>query len=468
MNEPQDASQRNAEIADSAAPPLLGRWRSRRGGALRGVARAPGDKSISHRALILGALAEGETDIVGLLQSDDVLRTAAAMRALGARIERDGRGEDARWRVSGAAWRAPGQPLYFGNSGTGCRLVMGAVAGQGVTAAFDGDASLRARPMRRIADPLELMGARIEMEDGRLPLTVSVSDAGLTGVAYELPVASAQVKSAALLAGLGASGETVIQESTLTRDHTERMLTAFGIALDIETAGTGRRIRLAGGQTLSPASINVAGDPSSAAFPIVAALITPDSDVCIRNVLMNPARIGLYQTLREMGADLEVEDERTVSGEPVADMRARHSALKGVAVPASRAPSMIDEYPILAVAAAFADGDVYMPGIEELRVKETDRIDAVVAMLKAAGVETEAGPDFLRVMSATSGSKGGAPKGGARVETRHDHRIAMSALVLGLGADEPVEIDDASMIATSFPDFAVLMRSLGADLAPSA
>ncbi len=452
-----------ADDGRDEAPPLIGPWAARPGGPLVGGARAPADKSISHRALILGALAHGETRISGLLPSADVMRTAAALRALGARIERDGNGEKAIWRVDGGPWRTPERALYFGNSGTGCRLVMGAVAGQGVDAAFDGDASLRARPMGRIAEPLERMGARIASRDGRLPLTVAPGGKGLKGVDYALPVASAQVKSAALLAGLGAAGETIIHEPAPTRDHTERMLTAFGGSIHIERAGAGRRIRVAGGQMLKPATINVAGDPSSAAFPIVAALITPGSDILISNVLMNPTRAGLYETLRDMGADLTFENERTVGGEPVADIRARHSTLKGLAVPASRAPSMIDEYPILSVAAAFADGDVYMPGIEELRVKETDRIDATVSMLKAAGVETESGPDFLRVMSG-----GGAPKGGARIDTRHDHRIAMSALVLGIAADEPVEIDEASMITTSFPNFAELMRRLGADIAPSA
>ncbi|MBI1391702.1 MAG: 3-phosphoshikimate 1-carboxyvinyltransferase [Alphaproteobacteria bacterium] len=445
---------------------LAGPWRATRGGALSGATSAPGDKSISHRALIFGALADGETNVAGLLEGDDVLRTAAAMRALGADIERNRDGAKGpaavEWRIAGRRWSPPDAALYFGNSGTGCRLVMGAVAGAGVDARFDGDGSLRARPMGRIAEPLRAMGAIVEMTDGRLPLGVSTPN-GLAGVAYELPVASAQVKSAALLAGLGAAGETIINEPTPSRDHTERMLAAFGVRIDIETTGAGRRIRLDGGQKLTACNVVVPGDPSSAAFPVVAALIVPGSDVLVRNVLVNPLRAGVFETLIEMGADISLENRREAGGEPVADIRARHSGLKGVAVPARRAPSMIDEYPILAVAAAFADGDTYMPGIEELRVKETDRIDATEAMLKAAGVETDAGPDWMRVC----GKGGAAPAGGGRVETRHDHRIAMSALVLGLATRRPVEIDDAAMIGTSFPNFAELMRGLGADLAPS-
>jgi 3-phosphoshikimate 1-carboxyvinyltransferase len=430
---------------------------ARSGRALKGIALAPGDKSISHRALLFGALAEGETVATGLLEGDDVLRTAAAMRALGAAVERDLTEKGPVWRVSGAPWRSPERALYFGNSGTGCRLVLGAAAGQRIEAAFDGDESLRKRPMRRVSEPLAAMGAVISSRDGKLPL--ALAGARLAGIDYALPVASAQVKSAVLLAGLGATGTTTVIEPERSRDHTERMLAAFGAALTISGEGAARRISIAGGQRLTAAAVDVPGDPSSAAFIAAAAAITPGSDVTIRNVLVNPLRAGFYETLREMGAEVSHHNERVAGGEPVADIRVRHAALKGVAVPASRAPSMIDEYPILSVVSAFAKGDTYMPGIEELRVKESDRLDAIEAGLNINGVETESGPDWLRVFGRNSDVAGGG-----FVRTHLDHRIAMSFLVMGLGAAKPVSIDDTSMIATSYPAFSETMRALGADI----
>ena len=446
----------------TASPSIAGKAIARPSVGLAGEARAPGDKSISHRALILGAMAEGETTARGLLEGDDVLRTAAAMRALGARVERDKGDEGPIWRIEGGAWRAPARPLYMGNSGTGCRLVMGAVAGRGVAARFDGDESLRSRPMGRILDPLALMGVAASSRDGKLPVALEGTQGSLRGVDYALPTPSAQIKSAILLAGLGAAGETVIREPVQCRDHTERMLEAFGAALTIEPQGEGRTIRLAGGQSLKAAEIAVPGDPSSAAFLVAAALIAPGSDILVRDVLVNPLRAGFYETLREMGADIVFENERMQSGEPVADIRARHSALKGVETPAGRAASMIDEYPVLAMLAAFAEGETYMPGVEELRVKESDRMAATEAGLQANGVKTESGPDWLRVFG--EGPRG--VTGGGLAETRRDHRIAMSFLVMGLGAQSPVEIDDASMIATSFPNFFTLMNDLGADIGP--
>lgn len=428
-----------------------------RSGSLRGQASAPGDKSISHRALIFGALAVGETHATGLLEGHDVLRTAAAMRALGAGVERDLTEAGPVWKIEGAPWRDPLKALYFGNSGTGCRLVLGAAAGQRISARFDGDQSLRSRPMKRVSEPLRLMSADISMADGRLPAALSAS--ALRGIEYRLPVASAQVKSAVLLAGLGASGETVVVEPTPSRDHTERMLKAFGADISISNEGAGRRIRVTGDGRLRAARVEVPGDPSSAAFLAAAAIIVPGSDVLVRNVLINPLRAGLFETLREMGADVSFENTREVSGETVADIRARHSSLKGVEVPAERAASMIDEYPILSVVAAFAAGKTHMRGIEELRVKESDRLAAIEAGLNANGVATSSGPDWLIVQGRSSDVKGGA-----KVTTHLDHRIAMSFLVMGLAARTAVSIDDASMIATSFPDFVPLMRSLGADI----
>lgn len=454
----KDVSGAGAKSARAGAPAERGgRAAARASGPLSGEAAAPGDKSISHRALILGALADGETSVHGLLEGDDVLRTAAAMRALGAGIEREGEGEARVWRVAGAAWRAPSRALYFGNAGTGSRLVMGAVAGAGVRAAFDGDGSLRRRPMRRILDPLRLMGAEASDTAGRLPVEIA-GGRRLTAIDYALPTPSAQIKSAVLLAALGAAGETIVREPIPCRDHTERMLAAFGAKISVSPDGAGGRVtRMAGGTKLKASNVRVPGDPSSAAFPVAAALIVPGSDILVKNILVNPLRIGFFETLQEMGADLCFENAREEGGEPVADIRARYSALRGVTVPASRAPSMIDEYPILSVVAAFADGETFMPGIEELRVKESDRIAAVEAGLAANGVASESGPGWLKV----TGRSGAVPGGGV-VVTHDDHRIAMSFLVMGLASKEPVEIDDASMVATSFPAFFDLMKRLGA------
>ncbi|MAW80844.1 MAG: 3-phosphoshikimate 1-carboxyvinyltransferase [Parvularcula sp.] len=439
-----------------------GKADARQSGPLTGAAAAPGDKSISHRALILGALARGETRVRGLLEADDVLRTAAAMRMLAPEVERDRTREGALWRIAGAPWRSPEKSLYLGNSGTGARLIMGAVAGAKVSAAFDGDASLRSRPMGRVLEPLRMMGLETSDQNGRLPVALEACQ-DLKAITVKLTTPSAQVKSAILLAALGAQGVTRVHEPELCRDHTERMLAAFGAELSMTPdGGQGRFIEIAGGQSLTACDVIVPGDPSSAAFPLAAALITPGSDVTVRGVLVNPLRTGFYETLREMGADIAFENEREESGEPVADIRARHSVLHGVEVPASRAPSMIDEYPILAIVAAHAHGETMMHGLEELRVKESDRIASVEAGLAAIGGDAASGPDWLRVRG-----KGGALKGGALIKTHHDHRIAMSFLVAGLAGEKPVEIDDASMIATSFPDFFALMTSLGGDLGVS-
>ncbi len=424
-------------------------------GPLSGVVSAPGDKSISQRAIIFGALSIGITAIRGLLEGEDVMRTAAAMRALGAAVERDGE----IWQVTGARWRSPEKALFFGNSGTGVRLVMGAVAGAGVAASFDGDQSLRSRPMGRVLEPLRMMGVNADDTGGRLPVRIGKND-GLVAINVKLATPSAQVKSAILLAALRANGMTRIHEPILCRDHTERMLVAFGVKLQTESDGAeGRFIEIGGGQDLSACDVTVPGDPSSAAFVIAAAVMTPNSDVTVKNVLINPLRAGFYETLREMGADISFENRREQNGEPVADIRARHSLLSGVEVPAIRAPSMIDEYPILSVVASVANGETLMSGLEELRVKESDRLAAIEAGLVACGVDVASGEDWLRIRGG-----GAAPKGGARVKTHHDHRIAMSFLVMGGACEKPVEIDDASMIATSFPGFLSLMTSLGAAL----
>jgi 3-phosphoshikimate 1-carboxyvinyltransferase len=421
--------------------------------------RVPGDKSISHRSLIFGALAVGETKIAGLLEGEDVINTAKAMRALGAHVERTGAGS---WSVHGVGvtgFAPPAGVLDFGNSGTGCRLVMGAVAGCPITATFDGDGSLRKRPMRRVLEPLERMGARIRdvADGGRLPLTLQGALDPIP-IVYESPVPSAQLKSAILLAGLAAPGETSVIEAEATRDHTERMLAHFGATVRVEAHGPhGRRVTLVGQPELAPAPVMVPADPSSAAFPLVAALITPGSDIILEGVMTNPLRTGLFQTLREMGALLDVLDTRN-EGEEVADLRIRPSSLRGVEVPAERAPAMIDEYPVLAVAAAFAEGTTRMRGLKELRVKESDRLEATAAMLRVNGVEVEIEGDDLIVHGR------GRVAGGGTVTTHMDHRIAMSALVMGLASEQPVTVDDAAFIATSFPDFAPLMRRLGADL----
>ena len=433
---------------------------ARRRGPLRGRARVPGDKSISHRALILGALAVGETRISGLLEGEDVLSTGKAVVALGAQVDRLGAGE---WRVHGvgvAGFAAPGRVLDFGNSGTGCRLMLGAVAGCPITATFDGDASLRRRPMRRVLEPLGRIGAHIVGDaDGRLPLTLKGAREPIP-IVFEPPVASAQLKSAVLLAGLAAPGETIVIEAEATRDHTEKMLTHFGADVRVKPHGNlGRHITLAGQPELAPEPIMVPADPSSAAFPLVAALITPGSDVILDGVMLNPLRTGLLTTLAEMGAAIERLETRNEGGEEVADLRVRASALRGVEVPASRAPAMIDEYPILAIAASFAEGVTHMRGLKELRVKESDRLDATAVMLRSNGVEVEINGDDLIVRGR------GRVAGGGLVVTHMDHRIAMAALVMGLASEQPVKIDDASFIATSFPNFAPMMGKLGADFA---
>ncbi len=419
----------------------------------------PGDKSMSHRGLIFGALAVGETRIAGLLEGEDVLNTAKAMRALGATVTRLGEGH---WSVRGVGvggFAEPADVLDFGNSGTGCRLVMGAVAPCPISVTFDGDASLRKRPMRRVLDPLERMGARaIEVgEGGRLPLTIRGARDPLP-IVYEPPAASAQLKSAVLLAGLGAPGETVVIEKQATRDHTERMLLHFGAEVTVLAHGeNGRRVALKGQPELHPAEVRVPADPSSAAFPLVAALITRKSEVILEGVMTNALRTGLFTTLREMGASIETLATREEGGEEVADLRVRASSLRGVDVPAARAPTMIDEYPVLAVAAAFAEGETRMRGLHELRVKESDRLAATADMLRVNGVEAEILGDDLIVRG-----RGAAPGGGV-VATHMDHRLAMSALVMGLASVQPVAVDDMSFIATSFPDFVPMMRSLGAD-----
>lgn len=424
-------------------------------GPLKGLVSPPGDKSISHRSLILGGLAKGVTQVSGLLEGEDVLRTAEAVKAFGATVERMG---DGRWRIEGrGGFQAPSSVVDCGNSGTGVRLLMGAAAGFDLAVQFDGDASLRKRPMGRVTAPLEEMGARFETQaGGRLPLTLT--GGRLTAISYRLPMASAQVKSAVLLAGLSAEGETVVIEPEPTRDHTERMLQAFGADIEARLVDGVRHVAVRP-RALTAAAVQAPGDPSSAAFPTVAALLVKGSEVRLQGVLMNPLRTGLFDTLLEMGADIEVLNPRESGGEPVADLLVKASSLKGVVVPPERAPSMIDEYPILAVAAAFAEGTTVMRGIGELRVKESDRIALMAAGLKACGVDVEEEPDGLIVHGA-----GRPPKGGAMVTTAGDHRIAMSHLVLGLAAQEPVAVDEPGMIATSFPSFGDLMRGLGAEI----
>lgn len=430
------------------------------GGPLRGVAEIPGDKSVSHRSLILGALAVGETRITGLLEGEDVLDTARAMRAFGAEVVQDGPGA---WRVNGVGvggFMEPEDVIDCGNSGTGVRLIMGSMATTPISATFTGDASLRSRPMGRVTEPLALFGARSHgRRGGRLPLTL-VGAADPVPVRHTLQVPSAQVKSALLLAGLNAPGETVVIEKEATRDHTERMLAGFGAEIAVEATEEGRVITLRGQPELRAQTIAVPRDPSSAAFPLAAALLAEGSEVRVPGVGLNPTRAGLYATLTEMGADLVFENRREEGGEPVADLVARHGPLRGVEVPPERAASMIDEYPILAALAATAEGRTLMRGVRELRVKESDRIDAMARGLEACGVEVEEGPDWFIVHG--RGADGVA--GGATVESRLDHRIAMAFLCLGLASRRPITVDDAGPIATSFPDFIPLMRSLGARL----
>ncbi len=435
--------------------------KSRKSGPLRGVAAVPGDKSISHRSLIFGAMAVGETKISGLLEGQDVLDTAKAMRAFGATVTRRGEGA---WTVNGVGvggFQEPADVLDVGNSGTGARLIMGTMATTPITATFTGDASLRKRPMGRVTDPLSLFGARAYgRRGGRLPMTI-VGAANPVPVRYALPVASAQVKSAVLLAGLNAPGETVVIEKEPTRDHSERMLVGFGAKLSVEKTGAGHVITLTGQPELRPQTVAVPRDPSSAAFPVCAALIVEGSDILVPGVSQNLTRNGLYLTLVEMGAEIEFQNPREEGGEPVADLRVRFSAnMKGVEVPPERAPSMIDEYPVLSVVASFAAGKTVMRGVKELRVKESDRIDAMARGLEACGVRVEEDDDTLIVHGM---GPGGVP-GGATCATHIDHRIAMSFLVCGLAAKAPVAVDDGSPIQTSFPVFEDLMRGLGAEI----
>jgi 3-phosphoshikimate 1-carboxyvinyltransferase len=428
---------------------------------LKGNVRMPGDKSISHRSLMFGGLAAGETRITGLLEGEDVLRTGEAMKAFGAKIARNGD----EWIIQGVGNGCLLQPeaqLDFGNAGTGSRLTMGLAGVYDMETVFIGDASLSKRPMGRVLDPLRLMGVQVKSTPGdRMPLTLRGPKTAAP-IVYRVPMASAQVKSAVLLAGLNAAGITTVIEPVMTRDHTEKMLRGFGANLEVETDAEGiRHIRIEGQGKLTGQAIAVPGDPSSAAFPIVAALIVPGSDIVVENVLMNPTRTGLITTLIEMGASIEIMHRRNAGGEDVADLRVRASELKGVTVPAERAPSMIDEYPVLAVAACFAEGETLMHGLEELRVKESDRLSAVANGLKANGVDCDEGKDWLAVRGATDG-KG---IGGGKVETHLDHRIAMAFLVMGLAAENPVTVDDQAMIATSFPEFMGLMTGMGAEIA---
>jgi 3-phosphoshikimate 1-carboxyvinyltransferase len=431
------------------------RLRARPARRLAGEVRPPGDKSISHRAVILGALAKGVTDIDQMLAGADVLNTAEAVRQFGAHVEDLGAG---RWRVTGnGVFSQPRETIDCGNSGTAARLLIGAASGFPLSARFDGDQSLRKRPMNRVIAPLSQMGARFDALQGRLPLIVHGGK--LKGTVYRSPVASAQVKSAILLAGLRAEGPTVVVEPERSRDHTERMLEVFGAAIDqVEIDGLLRpRVRAS---TLTGAPIYVPADPSSAAFPAAAALLVSKSEVRIRDVLINPLRLGLFETLLEMGAKLTFEERRDPIGEPIADIIVRASVLNGVTPPVKRAPAMIDEFPILAAIAAFAEGDTMIEGAAELRVKESDRIALMVEGLRACGVEAEERPDGLIVRG--RGPKG--VKGGAVIRTQGDHRVAMSFLVLGLAAKEPVVVEDAEFIGTSFPDFAGFMAALGATI----
>ena len=430
-------------------------------GPLNGHAEVPGDKSISHRSLILGALSVGETKISGLLEGQDVLDTAKAMRAFGAEVTDLGEGN---WSVHGVGvggFAEPENIIDCGNSGTGVRLIMGVMATSPITATFTGDASLNGRPMARVIDPLSEFGCQsVGRKGGRLPMTL-VGAADPVPVRYVVPVPSAQVKSAVLFAGLNAPGKTVVIEKEATRDHTERMLAGFGAEITIEVTDEGRVITLTGQPELKPQTIAVPRDPSSAAFPVCAAVIVPGSDVLVPGIGLNPTRAGLFTTLREMGADLTYENEREEGGEPVADLRARFSPdLHGIEVPVERAASMIDEYPVLSVVASFASGKTHMPGVKELRVKESDRIDAMATGLRANGVDVDEGPDWWSV----HGLGHGNVKGGATCVSHLDHRIAMSFMIMGMAASNPVSLDDGGPIATSFPIFEGLMGGLGADI----
>ncbi len=436
---------------------------ARAGSPLTGTMAVPGDKSISHRALMLGALAVGTTHIEGLLEGEDIHATAGALRAMGVPVTCEAPG---RWHVEGvgvAGLSAPDDVIDLGNSGTSARLLCGLLAGHGFTAILTGDDSLRKRPMNRVIEPLTQMGARFETRPGgRMPVTVTGTDTPLP-IEYELPVPSAQVKSAVLLAGLHAPGRTTVIEPVATRDHTERMLSHMGAEITITDSPAGKRITITGQPELFPASIIVPSDPSSAAFPAVAACIVPGSEVVLRGIGMNPARIGVFTSLVEMGADITFENERDEGGEPVTDMTIRAGTLRGISVPAEHAPSMIDEYPVLAMAAACAEGITVFEGVGELRVKESDRLAAIEAGLTACGVRVEAEEDRVTIHGC-----GGPPPGGARIAANLDHRIAMSYLVLGLAAQNPVEIDDIRPVETSFPGFADSMRALGANITEGA
>lgn len=434
-------SQQNQRAAMRASPSA----------GLAGRVRAPADKSVSHRALILGGMAAGTTEITGLLEGEDVLATARCVAALGAETERTGPGA---WRVTGGRWRDPSATLDFGNSGTGCRLTMGAAAGYALTATFDGDMSLRSRPMERIAAPLRLMGARIEASEGGLPLTLR--GGGLRGIDYDSPVASAQIKSAVLLAGLNADGVTRVREPAPSRDHTEQMLALFGAPCRILDGA----VAVTGGAPLRAARIAVPGDPSSAAFLAAAAVLTPGSALTVEGVMTNTLRTEFFAVLRRMGADIAWGDSAGGADAP-ADLAVRSSVLRGVRVEEASIPAMIDEVPILAVCAACAEGLTRIEGLAELRVKESDRLAAVADMLRGAGVTCETGEDWIEI----EGRGAGGVPGGGLVETRHDHRIAMSGLVLGLAAQRPVFIDDETMIATSYPEFFDHMAAIGAEIA---
>ena len=424
---------------------------ARRGGPLSGGAAIPGDKSCSHRALILSAMAAGESRIAGLLESDDVLATARAVEALGATVERTGPGE---WRVTGARWSSPSQPIDCGNSGTAARLLAGAVAGMDrVVATLTGDTSLSRRPMRRVTAPLERMGARIEGGE-RLPLTIHGGRLG--GTCHLNVPASAQVKSAILLAGLGTAAPVEIVEPVASRDHSEIMLGAFGVDVAVADRPDGRKVTLGDRRRLVATSIAIGADPSSAAFPLVAAAIVPGSSVAVRGMNVNPLRTGLYETLEAMGADIALDNQRAESGELVADIRVTYGRLRPCHVRAGAVPAMIDEIPALAMACAFADGESVIEGLAELKVKESDRLGAIVAGLAACGVVAIAEGDALHIFGR------GAVRGGGKIITHGDHRIAMAFLTLGLASEQPVEVDQAGMIATSFPGYAGVMRSIGA------
>lgn len=441
---------------------------ARKSSALSGTARVPGDKSISHRSMMFGGLASGETRVTGLLEGEDVMRTAAAMKAMGAHIKKRG----AEWVIRGTgngALLQPEGPLDFGNAGTGSRLTMGLVGTYDMETTFIGDASLSGRPMGRVLEPLRQMGVQVlkATPGDRMPITLH-GPKHAAPITYRVPMASAQVKSAVLLAGLNTPGITTVIEPVMTRDHTEKMLKGFGANLSVETDERGvRHIFIEGQGKLTGQIIAVPGDPSSAGFPLVAALIVPGSDIVIENVLMNPTRTGLLLTLQEMGGQIDILNPRNAGGEDVADLRVRYSELKGVTVPPERAPSMIDEYPVLAVAASFAEGETLMQGLEELRVKESDRLAAVANGLKINGVDCTEGEASLAVRGKPGGKGlGGHPNGqDTTVQTHLDHRIAMSFLVMGLATEKPVTIDDAAMIATSFPEFMDLMTGLGAEIA---